>query len=537
MARWARSPVALAITYLVFAILCAALYRKVHVPIGYSLLTLLVALGFLVRGWRWVTLAFTGLVALLLGLYFYASKLLGHQNPLKLIPDLVAILADTNAGEVAAGLANLGSKYEYLSALFLLGIVLLFGLARRWGARIPAGRWVGPGLLAVSAASMGGLLWADGFLLHRVYAGLCEAQQVYADNLQRIQARARFQWGAEPGYGGQDTVVLVLGETARGDRLGINGYHRDTTPLLARQPDLISFTDAISNAAYTLQSTPVILTRSLAALDGRIYPEKSLITAFKEAGYDTYYVSYLGPRHGGDSAVNLIVNEADHYVHSEPPKGELADLAGLQAVQRILAEDAPRKLIVFKMIGSHFNYQDRYDDRFEVFGPSYRQVPYGSPTAADKPILDNTYDNTILKTDYVLSQLVDALKRTPGRASLSFISDHGTAIFEDGRSLYGGQTPYNYSIPLLFWLKPGYFDDERQASLVDNKDRPVDSTCFLDTVLTLADIRTPLHKGCDLAAGRLTPMTRQVVAGNRLVDYDREIRPASVTLLSDKAMK
>lgn len=53
--------------------------------------------------------------------------------------------------------------------------------------------------------------------------------------------------------------------------------------------------------------------------DNGLFNETSIISAYKEAGYETWYVSYLSKSHIGDNEINLIANEADHYVVSTTP--------------------------------------------------------------------------------------------------------------------------------------------------------------------------------------------------------------------------
>src|SRR5699024_5901506 len=267
-----------------------------------------------------------------------------------------------------------------------------------------------------------------------------------------------------------------------GDHLGINGYARNTTPRLAQVDGLISYTQAISNANYTLLSTPIIMTRSTGQAENLVFPETSLISAYKEAGYTTHYVSYLDKVDKGGSFIDQMASEADFYHKSVPGVDGLEDLAGLALMRSIVSQADEKKLIVFKMIGSHLNFQDRFSDAFNYFRPSYRDVIYTGPQPEQSHILVNSYDNSIRVTDYVLAELIEQLTTLPGRTSLSFVSDHGTALFEDGQSSYGGFTRYNYDIGLLFWFAEGYFDADKVNNLRRHRHARIDTTCVLDTL-------------------------------------------------------
>ncbi|MDB4167394.1 phosphoethanolamine transferase domain-containing protein [Polaribacter sp.] len=51
-------------------------------------------------------------------------------------------------------------------------------------------------------------------------------------------------------------IVFVLGESVRADHLSINGYHRNTTPLLKKQNNLVSYKNIYTPLTYTAISVP-----------------------------------------------------------------------------------------------------------------------------------------------------------------------------------------------------------------------------------------------------------------------------------------
>ena len=139
----------------------------------------------------------------------------------------------------------------------------------------------------------------------------------------------------------------------------------------ARADELVSFTDTISTHRLTLDSTPVLLSRKQPD-DQRLFnTEKSIITAFKESGFHTTYISYLHKNHPGDSGINQIVSEADVYVNArQNVSGRYYDEHALPSVAEALNSGEQKSFLIFKMIGSHFNFEDRYPARFDVFQPS-----------------------------------------------------------------------------------------------------------------------------------------------------------------------
>lgn len=342
------------------------------------------------------------------------------------------------------------------------------------------------------------------------------APEIVAD-YKKIEERKSFSWGARSTDLNPITVVLFLGETHRGDHLQINGYGRETTPNLMTQ-NVISFGNAISQASYTLASTPMILSRKNVN-DKGIFPEKSLITAFKEAGYQTWYISYLKQAHIGDNEINLIIKEADHYVR-----------AGVDSeiLRQVLDDRSEKKLIVYKTIGAHFLYHDRYPKDFEFFVPSFDSESYRVPQPVEKDIvrLINSYDNAIrYSVDFQINSIIELLKQRQEQVVFCFVSDHGTAIFEDGKSLYGGSSPANYNIAWFYWFNEEYLKEKSHKKLVNflkaHVNEKITSEYIVDTLFDLSGIQTDKRKGYSLITEKLSQHPRRVLNGNTVVDYDK----------------
>ena len=66
----------------------------------------------------------------------------------------------------------------------------------------------------------------------------------------------------------------------------------------------------------------------------------------------------------------------------------------------------------------------------------------------------NSYDNSILFTDYVLNEFIKKLKQQEDAKSfLLYTSDHGEDIFDDGcdKSGHGLETKNNFEIASFIW--------------------------------------------------------------------------------------
>ncbi|MCV5958906.1 sulfatase-like hydrolase/transferase, partial [Escherichia coli] len=111
--------------------------------------------------------------------------------------------------------------------------------------------------------------------MKEINKGLSELKK----NAQIIKDKKNFKWDSKSTIDDKQTVVLFLGETNRGDYLHFNGYPKNTTPNLDKE-NLVSFKNTISQGAYTLVSTPMILSRK-GVYDNGLFNETSIISAYK----------------------------------------------------------------------------------------------------------------------------------------------------------------------------------------------------------------------------------------------------------------
>ena len=109
----------------------------------------------------------------------------------------------------------------------------------------------------------------------------------------------------------KEIYVFVIGETARYSNFSINRYDRNTSPLLSKTMGLNSFLDVYSEANLTLTSLPILLSRSTAKNFNVYLKEKTVVDAFKEAGFSTYWIANQSL---GTPLIHRIVqNTTDHY--------------------------------------------------------------------------------------------------------------------------------------------------------------------------------------------------------------------------------
>jgi glucan phosphoethanolaminetransferase (alkaline phosphatase superfamily) len=293
-------------------------------------------------------------------------------------------------------------------------------------------------------------------------------------------------------------IVMVIGESSRFDRWSLNGYGRDTNPLLARQSNLVTLPDLITGVSATRLSVPVIISRKptrQSLKDGFI--EKSFLSAYKDAGYKTYWLSNQISFGKFDTPVSVFAHEADVLEYLNLGGFNTAsnfDQILLDPLKNALADPAPRKLIVLHSLGSHWNYSQRYPKAFDKWQPSLFGVNKPDYTdLAIKPELNNSYDSSILYTDWFLSQVIGTLQTAGVSASMLYVADHGQTLYDGSCRIafHGHNTQYEFHIPALLWYSDAYqqqYPDKVRQLLLHRKARLSTENIF-HTLLDLGDIR------------------------------------------------
>ncbi|HWJ96431.1 MAG TPA: phosphoethanolamine transferase, partial [Telluria sp.] len=294
----------------------------------------------------------------------------------------------------------------------------------------------------------------------------------YLADLNKSSANFRFHARLAEPDGSPQVVVMVIGESSRYDRWGLNGYERDTNPLLRQEANLVVLPDVITSVAATRLSVPVIISRKPATAslkDG--FSEKSFITAFKEAGFKTFWLSNQISFGKFDTPVSVFAKEADVV--------EFLNLGGytnnsnydevlFSPLKNAVADKAQKKLIVLHTLGSHWNYSHRYPKEFDKWLPSLHGVD--KPVYTDlkiKPQLNNSYDSSILYTDWFLSQVIGALKGAQQPSSLLYVADHGQTLYDNSCKIafHGHNTQFEFHVPAFVWYSDEY--RERFPAKVD----------------------------------------------------------------------
>ena len=328
--------------------------------------------------------------------------------------------------------------------------------------------------------------------------------------------------------------VLVIGEASRYDHWGINGYYRNTSPFISNERNLISFSNVASGATLTITSVPFLITRLDVGSISNHLKEKSIMAAFKEAGFYTAWISNQNGTyenitdefHTADCDTTIFTNvsgDGDD-IFMTPNYDESV----IEPFKKLIKNTSTDLFVVVHTMGSHWRYKYRYPKEYDIF----RNADEKKSSNRINGLIDE-YDNSILYSDHILKELINTLKDADAVTSLLYVSDHGENLKDNGGSLmYHSITPnfYTAHVPLFIWLS----DDLRKQcpkiiqALTNNKDKPISTVqSVFYTTLDLGGINI----GVD------TNMERYSLTSFHYKSSDQKIEGESNVVYSFKDLK
>lgn len=248
-------------------------------------------------------------------------------------------------------------------------------------------------------------------------------------------------------------VVLVIGESVRADHLFLNGYNRNTNPLLSQQKNLISFKNVFTPYTFTAQSVPQILTDKSIEDEQKNQEVTSLFSVLNKASFKTEWIgnqslerSYKDVIYSNTS--KTIIDKFHSFLSFKKEK----DLALLNYFS-LHNNTLENRISTLHMIGSHWYYNNRFSSDFEYFKPITTSKYFGS---LEKEALINSYDNTIVYLDFFLNELIQELKNSTQKTILIYISDHGETLGEDGKWLHAQEHNASKNPAMLVWFSNNF---------------------------------------------------------------------------------
>lgn len=291
-------------------------------------------------------------------------------------------------------------------------------------------------------------------------------------NLQAVQLHPRTT---------PHTVILVIGESeTRTFMNAFNPNHVPNTPWLTQMkenPDFTLFTNAYSCVWYTVPVLEHALTESNFYNDKEFNKSISIIDMAKKAGYKTYWFSNQGSVGVADTPISLVANTADvaEWVDKDLKESTL-DGALLQFLKTVPPDE--NNFVVLHVMGSHIEYRNRYPAEFQHFNDG-------------KVNQEADFDNTILYTDWFLSQVYAYAKDNLHLDAMMYFSDHGSDPSVGRRP--DGDSFTVLRIPMFAYLSAEY--QERNPEIYEavkaNKDKFFTNDLAYEFVCGILNMESP----------------------------------------------
>jgi lipid A ethanolaminephosphotransferase len=294
----------------------------------------------------------------------------------------------------------------------------------------------------------------------------------------------------------RELIILVVGEAVRADRLSLNGYSRETTPLLLDE-DVISFTNMYSCGTSTAVSVPCMFSvyNRASYKDRKGKSTENLLDVLQYAGVNVLWRE----NNSSSKGVAMRVPYEDFRHEDKNPiceAGECRDEGMLVSLQDYIDSIKTGDIfIVLHQMGNHGPaYYKRYPKAFEKFTPVCKTNQLEECTSEE---ISNAYDNAVLYTDYFLSKTIRLLKQNTAHfeTAMIYFSDHGESLGEMGLYLHG--LPYSMApdvqkhIGAVMWFDDSFKIDKK--SLMGKSANEFSQDNLFHTILGLMEIETEVY--------------------------------------------
>ena len=257
-----------------------------------------------------------------------------------------------------------------------------------------------------------------------------------------------------------EKYVLIIGESSRSCNYQLYGYKRNTNPELINIPNLEVIQDAASTSNLTSLCFPLLLTRATPEKFNISNEEKTLVSAFKESGFKTYWISNQGVYNSNLARFVVDVDKVYNLNSFFDLKGQYDEVI-FPYLDSIITRNEHKQLIIINLMGSHFNYNLRYPAKYSIYKPDFEgNTDYFAIQPSNKERIINSYDNSIVYTDFIVASVIKRIQKTNSVSFLFYLSDHGENLYDNSKNMFGhgNNTPtqYEIQIPFIVWHSAQY---------------------------------------------------------------------------------
>ncbi|UYW73100.1 phosphoethanolamine transferase CptA [Pseudocitrobacter faecalis] len=329
------------------------------------------------------------------------------------------------------------------------------------------------------------------------------------------------------------TLVLVIGESTQRGRMSLYGYPRETTPELdalhKSDKNLTVFNDVVTSRPYTIEILQQALTFANEKNPDLYLTKPSLMNMMKQAGYKTFWITNQQTMTERNTMLTVFSKQTDKQFYMNQQRTQSAreyDTNVLAPFKEVMADPAPKKLIIVHLLGTHIKYEYRYPEKWGKFDGKTDHLPAG--LSQEQQDEYNAYDNANLYNDHVVASLINEYKATNPNGFLLYFSDHGEEVYDTPPHNIQGRnelapTRHMYTVPFMLWTS-----DKWQAAHPRDFSQDVNRKYSSSELIhTWSDLAGLSYDGYDatrsITSPQFTPMTRWIgnpYKKNGLKDYD-----------------
>ncbi|MBS9752276.1 phosphoethanolamine transferase, partial [Pseudomonas aeruginosa] len=301
-------------------------------------------------------------------------------------------------------------------------------------------------------------------------------------------------------------VILIVGETARADHLGVNGYARDTTPLLSARDDILSFQNAWSCGTSTAESLPCMFSHlGKEEFFDRASNYENMLDVLNRAGVSTTWIDNQSGCKGVCARTvteTMPIKNDDANCYSDGCF-DIVTLKSLsEKINEFSRQDKSKGIaLMVHQMGSHgpAYYKRSSSDRKKYFP----ECMTSSLQSCARDEVVNAYDNSIVETDYFISNAIEWIRKEhPDRpVALMYVSDHGESLGE--RNIYLHGLPYTLApdaqkrIPWIVWFSTKFKEENGMRGdclRVLKKDINISHDNYFHTALGLLEVKSQAYR-------------------------------------------
>ena len=298
----------------------------------------------------------------------------------------------------------------------------------------------------------------------------------------------------------KELIIMVVGEATRADRFSLNGYEKETNPLLKKE-DIVNFSNFYSCGTSTAQSVPCMF--SIYNRDSYDYKKGISTQNVVDVLTNTKDIKVLW--RDNNSSSKGVADRIDYEDYRSNKNNTICDdecrdegmLVGLDSfIQKNKNKDI---LIVLHQMGNHGPaYYKRYPKAYEKFTPVCKTNQLEECTQEE---VSNAYDNAVLYSDYFLSKTINFLKpySKDYETAMIYMSDHGESLGEKGLYLHG--MPYFMApdeqthVASFMWFGEGDIkEDVDVEKLKSYSNKRFSQDNLFHTLLSFFEVETEVYK-------------------------------------------